>query len=119
MNTLRNQQKAQKNIMDDDMESPVIRVAQWLVEAGIEPATARKCAVKALNRHGSEVDPSLVMQEAFALAVKLTASHGVESPEKEESTQEPNRRKRKEKVVSLSGDLREIVGKSKKKGIPA
>jgi len=119
LNTLRNQQKAQKNIMDDDMESPIIRVARWLVEAGIEPTTARKCAVKALNRHGSEIDLNLVMQEAFALAVKLAANHGVESSEKEESTQEPNRRKRKEKVVSLSGDLREIVGKSKKKGISA
>lgn len=120
LNTLRNQKQSEKKASEDISQTILFTVAKWLVEAGIEPKLARECAIKAIDRHAGGKELSLAMQEAFFMAKdilgkKVDDNSSKNSVEKKDTSKKsPQTRKQ----VSLSGDLREIVAKGKKKAIP-
>lgn len=117
LNTLRNQRRAEQNVAAEDPDSNPVRIASWLVEAGFSPRIARECAVRALDRHGSARDLKPAMQEAFLLATNKIGANKDDHPGAKAPYE--TGRKRKSPTVSLAGDLREIVAKGKKNGIPA
>lgn len=106
LNTLRNQQKAVK----DELEfSPLLDVAQWLVDAGINESFARECAQKALERSGLEFDLAKIKQTAFAFAMNLTFS----SPNQEKPMP---KKKIKTDAKKFPGDIRGVLDETKKTG---
>jgi hypothetical protein len=109
LNTLRNQTLAAQAGPPEEKENPVLKVARQLVQTGCDPATAKKYATIAVGRFAADTDLIRAIAEAFRLAAE-------EATEKREVKVTPAKAKapKKEKRVSLSGDLREIISKSPK-----
>ncbi|WP_419877522.1 ATP-binding protein [Brevibacillus centrosporus] len=108
LNTVRNQQSMVTNVIDEE-QSPMIRVAQWLVDAGFEPEVARLCAKQAINRSGTQDALQQVMWDAFELAKENKSKNEVKK-----SIKKPHIKKK----PYFENDLRSIVEKAKEKGIP-
>lgn len=106
LNTLRNQQKANK---DDVDFSPLLDVAKWLVDAGINESLARECAQKALDRNGTEYDLAKIKQEAFAFALNLSFSSPIGDKPKPKKNPKVDQKK-------YPGDLRGVLEETKKSG---
>lgn len=112
MNTLHNQETAAKAVQAGAGDSPVGQLAMLLIQAGYEVEVALKCAQKACLRFASEVDLKLASSEAFRLAAEYF------DPKKNPNeSQAPHPSPRRERIISFSGDLREIIKKAGK-GIP-
>lgn len=108
LNTIKNQQK---NIKDNfSEESLILEVAQWLVDAGIEAKLAQECAIKSIQRNGTEYGLSKVKKDAISFALNIESN----SVTKKSST----RRKRisQKEEPYFPGDLRSVIGKAKQEG---
>jgi ABC-type dipeptide/oligopeptide/nickel transport system ATPase component len=66
-NTLHNQEIAAQN-EEQFSSSPLMMVAQWLVDAGIEPELAQKSAREALVKNKGDLDIAVAKREAFQVA---------------------------------------------------
>jgi len=111
LNTLENQTTAEG---EDVGESPEERVTELLVQAGHPLARALYCAQAACRRFAKETDLVLASSEAFRLAAE--ASVAAQTPP-DEPPPVPTAKK-PAKVVTFSGDLRDIIKKAGSKTPP-
>ncbi|PKN50218.1 MAG: ATP-binding protein [Deltaproteobacteria bacterium HGW-Deltaproteobacteria-16] len=114
LNTLRNQVAKAEADEEGLGESPEAQLAALIVQAGYAPEIAVRSAQSACRRFAAETDLRFAGSEAFRLAAEETA---LEKANVEE-TASPQEKKKRLKVVSLSGDLREIVAKAAKETSP-
>ena len=114
LNTLRNQVAVAEADEEGLGESPEEQLAALIVQAGYAPEIAVRSAQSACRRFAAETDMRLAGSEAFRLAAEETALKKA-NVEEAASSQE---KKKRLKVVSLSGDLREIVAKAAKETSP-
>lgn len=108
LNNLRNQQKAMKDNTSE--ESIILEVAQWLVDAGIDPNIARQCAEKSIQRNGTEYDLSKAKQDAIVFALNLNLNRAGKK-----STTKQRKLSKKEESY-FPGDLRAVLDQAKKEG---
>lgn len=85
-NTIQNQQIASDSIDDYD-SSPQMNIAQWLIDAGVEPTFAQQCAKEAFVKNKTDFNLQLAMKDAFQLANNTSNSN-------EDSTMQPKRKKK-------------------------
>lgn len=109
LDTLGNANPITKANNNDDMDLPQDAIAKLLVKAGYEPETAIRCARMACDRFAGEGDIKLASAEAFRVA----AEEAINKKEKSQEVKPPTTKKNS-KVISLSGDLREIINKRPK-----
>lgn len=110
LNTLQNQTVSATVQEDNSDNPPEQQIAYFLVGAGYSLAVALECAKIAVKRFSGNFDLKLASSEAFR--------HAAEREVQKQSVQLETRRQqtvKKRKVVSLSGDLREIVSSAKGK----
>jgi hypothetical protein len=100
LNTLRNQQKTAGHTEVND--SPLMHIAQWLVDANIDPRIAREAATEAVGKNGSGYDIQEAMWDAMTIARAI-----IEKRQEEKSKRQP--RKKAKKQIYSSLDLREIA----------
>lgn len=104
LNTLRNQQIMEKEQQEE--ESALIKVAKWLVQAGIEPKNAKEYAAKALEKHAAGNDMKLVKHDAFKMALH---ANSLEVETKQE-------KQKKKSAVRSSNELLDLVSIGKEEG---
>jgi hypothetical protein len=114
LNTLRNQVAVAEADEEGLGESPEEQLAVLIVQAGYDPEIAVRSAQSACRRFAAETDLRLAGSEAFRLAAEETA---LKKANVEEAAN-PQEKKKRLKVISLSGDLREIVAKAAKEISP-
>ena len=102
LDVLKNNSQAAKSTAEEHVDSPDELLAKLLVNAGYEKDTAVRCARAARDRFAMESDVKLASAEAFRLAAEEELS-------RKEKAIRPAIPKKKEKVISLSDDLREII----------
>ena len=110
LDTIGNKETASKYTEVVDEESPVFRVAKWLVEAGVEPAKARECAITCVARFDKDLDLKKVLQAAYSLAFNPDN----ETIEKPKIINQP--RKTSKKVILFPGDIRSVIRDAKNDG---
>jgi len=113
INTLKNQQAASLQSGFAIQEDPVVQIVFLLEQVGYSEEVAYRSARQACGRFGAEVDLKLATSDAFRIAGEEVAEKNIE----EIASVLPPKPKRA-KVVSLSGDLREIIKKAGKKTSP-
>jgi len=101
LNTLQNQQQ-QALQGKEFLESPESQVAALLMGAGYSIPVAQHCAQQAVNRFAAASNLRLATSEAFRLAAENEMQTSSEQ-------QEITPKKKAAKVLTLSGDLREIA----------
>jgi len=111
LNTLRNQQKA---LYNDAEFSPLMDIAKWLVDAGIDESLARKAAQAALDRSGNGYDIAVLKKKAFTFAFNLTLPSADTAEDKPVSRKSSKPVKVEPKMYP--GDLRGILEETKKRG---
>lgn len=106
----------QPNLMSvrELMESPVSQIAAMLISAGHPVTLAQELACQAIQRFSTAADLKKAASEAFRLATEYL----LDEKHSEAVASKPKSRK-PAKVVSLSGDLREIVKSALKKKVSA
>ncbi len=109
LDTLQNQTAAALAQDSAAVDSPAAQVAMLLVQAGYERDVAHRCAEIACKRFATDTDIKTATAEAFRLAMEELAAKQQEQ-EKPQADPPPKRAK----VISLSGDLREIIKKARK-----
>lgn len=111
-NTLLNQQLASQSHQPTQNDLPPFnRIAQWLVDVGIEKTVAMECANKSLQHHGAETDIQKAMQFAYSLAFHM------DLPNKGKKTDEnePSKKKKNSKTEPLVDEyeIKDILEKDK------
>lgn len=104
LNTIRNQAHDILENHVDYIEPPEDTIAKLLVRAGYSDAVAVKCASFAIARFSQETNIKLATAEAFRIAAEEEKDQ-----ESIATVEKPVGRRPPSKVISISGDLREIV----------
>ncbi|WP_224984216.1 ATP-binding protein [Geomonas agri] len=109
LDTLKNQSHHDLNTDEDYVDPPEDKIAKLLVQAGYSQLLAVKCAGEAVARFVEEGNIKLATAEAFRIAAEHEADQKIEVTGAKPSGVRPQK-----KVVSISGDLREIFNKRPK-----
>lgn len=88
----------------EETETPVFRIAKWLVEADFEPKIARQAAVDSLSRFPNQPDFKKARETAYEIAKTLISNTSKPLIEEKKRKNIP-----KQEPVLLSDDLRNIV----------
>lgn len=113
LDTIKNQSHQHLDTDEDYVEPPEDKIAKLLVAAGYKQPMAVKCARDAVGRFAQESNIKLATAEAFRIAAEQEADQKNEVTSGKASGTRPQR-----KVVSISGDLREIFKNRPKKMEP-
>lgn len=114
VDTLANQRQPGLTDMTERMESPESQIEAMLIAAGHPVHIAQEWARQAVLRHAASSDLRAATSEAFRIASEhlLQEQAAAHSNSNDKPAKKP-------KVISLSGDLREIVKLALKKKDPA
>jgi ABC-type oligopeptide transport system ATPase subunit len=105
VNTIGNQDALNKDV-DAEEESPFLRIAQWLVDAGIETGIARECAEKSVAIYESDYDLKKAMFFAYEQAIHVS----LDIEEKKLEEEEPRKKKKVKKKTSMESEkIKEII----------
>lgn len=114
INTLQNQQKAEKyEQTEGEEELLIIQIAMTLINSGVDEDTAKDCAKKALQTNGASTDLKVAMWDAFDLAKKAK-----ESAFKSNRSRKPSMTIKGGAIPYSEQDLRGVIDQGYKNGIP-
>lgn len=115
LKTLRNQRlNAQKDSQSGG--SPLIEVASFLFSAGFGKEIAEEAARRSIERHAHDFEISRAIRDALKMAEELEHEQEEKKPKKASKVRSGG--KVEKTKLSLSGDMREIVKRSKKDSPP-
>ncbi|MFZ3590325.1 ATP-binding protein [Bacillus sp. DJP31] len=109
-NDLKNQQSVSKGGTNDEVHSPLVRIAQWLVDAGVDPKIAKLASEKALALHGDEFEISAAMHHAYQYAMDYSSINQGNMQPLEENKEKAI--KGKKSLIELD-EIREIFDQDK------
>ncbi|WP_224958694.1 ATP-binding protein [Geomonas subterranea] len=109
LDTIKNQSYHRLNTDAEYVEPPDDKIAKLLVQAGYSQILAVKSAGEAVARFAQESDIKLATSEAFRIAAEQEADQKIDVTARKPAGPRPQA-----KVVSISGDLREIFKKRPK-----
>ena len=107
VDTLANNVQQNLEDLDELLQSPISQITALLIGAGYPVDLSQKWAESSVQRHANASDIRLATSDAFRLAAEHIAKENSQP-------NQPPKRAKAAKVISLSGDLRAIAAKAMK-----